>query len=175
MSDPVNAKRGKRDTYSNTALASVVIAVADTLTFSQINMAVGMFQGVALLLHRILWWPSMAACRQIVAASDNMHMALTTSNRLTSIQDITDPAIVAMSAVVGIGVAVERYELPIISSFQELPGGGKLIPANPLFLAADTSGFSAGVTINAQLDFSFLSLSDADYLELLQSIYPVNI
>lgn len=175
MTDPSGAKKVKADVFANSALATVTIAVADTLTFQQINMAVGLFQGVAMNLHKIEWWPSMAACRQIVAASDNLHMALTTTNRLTTIQDITDPAIVAMKAVVGIGVAVERYELPLIQSFEDLPSGGRLIPAQPLFLAADTSGFSAGVTINAVLYFTFHTLADADYLELLQSIYPVNL
>lgn len=175
MSDVASARRGKKDLYSNIALASVTLSAANTLTFSQLQISVGLFQGVALLLHRVLWWPTALTIREIVAATDSLYFGLVTSNRLTTIIDVTDPSIVTMQNIIGIAAGVERYQFPIVSDFSMLPGGGKLVPANPLFLAANTAGFAAAATVRAQLDFSFISLSDADYLELLQSIYPISV
>lgn len=175
MSDPTSARRTKKDTYSNIALVSCAMSAANTLTFQQLSVSVGLFQGVAMLLHRISFWPNAAACREMVAATDALYMALTTSNRLTSISDVTDPSIIALEHIVGIGVSVEPWRNPIVYAFDALPGGGKLIPANPLFLAVNSAGYGAAATVKAQLDFTFVQLSDADYLELLQSMYPISV
>lgn len=175
MSDVASAKRGKKDTYSNIALASVTLSAANTITFSQLQTSVGLFQGVAMLLHRVLWYPASAATREIVASTDQLNMAITVSNRLTSLADVTDPSIVALKQIIGIAANVEKAELPLLSDFTTLPMGGKLIPANPLFIGAASAGFAAACVVRAQLDFSFVQLSDSDYLELLQSMYPIQV
>lgn len=175
MSDPSNARKGKKDMYSNIALGIVTLSAANTLTFAQLNMAVGMFQGVALLLHRIAYMPSLASWREIVTSADSLTFGLTTSNRITSLADTTDPSIVSWGQCIGVGVAVETQRSPIVEDFSGLPGGGKLIPANPLFLASYSGGFAAAATIRAKIDFTFVELSSADYLELLQSLYPITV
>lgn len=175
MSDVSSAKRTKRDMYSNIALTSVTMSAANTLTFAQLQIAVGMFQGVGMLIHRVLWYPHTTAMREIVASTDALFMALVTNNRLTSIENILDPSVVSLASIVGIGVAVESKHLPIISDFSNLPEGGKLIPANPLFIAASSGGFVSAALVRALIDFSFVSLADKDYLELMQSMYPVQV
>jgi hypothetical protein len=163
------------DKYSNVAFATVTLSAANTLTFNQILMGTGVFAGVALLINRILWNPTVTSLREIVAATDDLTMALVSSNRLATIFDATDPSVLAQKRLVGIGVAVERYELPLISDFSTLPGGGKLIPASPLWMAGHTSGAAAASVIRCQLDFTFIQLEAADYLELMQSTYPANV
>lgn len=175
MSDVAGAKRGRKDAYSNIAFGSVTMSAANTQTFSQINVAVGMFQGVALLIHRVLWYPLTATIRELVAATDSLYMALTCTNRVTAINDATDPSIICMQWIVGVGANVANEKMPLISDFSSLPSGGKLVPANPLWIAAHSGGFAAAGTVKAQLDFSFVQLTDADYLELLQSMYPITI
>jgi hypothetical protein len=44
-----------------------------------------------------------------------------------------------------------------------------------LYLAAMSSGFVGAGIIKAQLDFTFVELSDRDYLELIQAQFPGNI
>jgi len=167
--------KGKKDAYSNIAFGSVTMSAANTITFSQINMGVGLFQGIALLLHRVLWYPLAAALRELVAATDNLDMVLCTSNRLTTVSDVVDPSIIALQRLIPIAATVAPYELPIIMDYNHLPGGGKLIAANPLWIAASTNGFVSAATVKAQLDFTFVQLTDAEYLELLQATYPSNI
>lgn len=170
-----SVRKGSKDTFSNIMLPMVTMSAANTLTFQQIQVSVGMFQGVALLLHRIQWYPTATTIREIVASTDSLYMALTTSNKLTALVDTTDPSIVVVSSVIGIAANVESVRLPIVADLTGLPGGGKLIPANPLFLGAVTGGFAAAAVVRAVIDFSFVSLSDSDYLELLQSLYPITV
>jgi len=166
---------GKQDRYANVAFGNCTMSAANTLTFSQIVMAVGMFQGMALVLHRVLWFPIATTVRELVAAADSLYLALTTTNRLTALIDITDPAIVVAKQRIGVGANIANEELPWVSDMTMLPGGGKLIAANPLYLAATTGGFANPAQVRAQLDFTFIELKDSDYLELLQAQYPANI
>lgn len=175
MATDVAAKKGKRDTYANVGFGYVLMSAANTLTFAQIQFAVGIFQGVALLLHRILWYPSNTLCRELVAATDQCEFAITTSNRLSAIVDTSEPAVVALHRFIGIGAGVERFSLPIITDFTQLPGGGKLMPANPVYVGLGSTGFAAAVFLRCVLEFTFLELTSQDYLELIQAQYPANI
>lgn len=164
-----------KDAYANVAFGTCTQSAINTLTFAQIQFGVGLFEGRALIIHRIEWNPTFANLREIVAATDSLTMALTTSNRMTGISDLSDPAIVSQNAIIGIGVAVEPTRLPILADYSSLPGGGKLLPANPLFVAVNSGGFAAVCTIRCRLDFSFVELSPQDYLEVIQSMFPANI
>lgn len=169
------APKVKKDMFANIAMANVTMSAANTLTFSQMQMGVGLFQGVAMVIHRILWYPFAAALREIVAATDSLTMAVTTTNRLTAIDDALDPAIVQMRRIIGIAAGIERFDIPFITDLTSLPGGGKLVAANPLWIGATSGGFASAAQIRVQLDFTFIELTDAEYLELIQATYPANI
>lgn len=169
------AKSKLTDRYSNRAYGTVTMSAANTLTFTAITFGVGLFQGMAILLHRIKWSPTMASLREIVAATDSLTFALTTSNRITALTDSNDPGVVDWVRMVGIAANIEQVKEPIISDYTMLPSGGKLIPANPLYLAAYTLGAAAASEVRAELEFTFVELEAADYLELIQSNYPANV
>lgn len=175
MAENLVAKKAKKDSYANIGYGTVTMSAANTLTFSQIQFAVGLFQGIAILLHRVLWYPTNTSCREMVAATDDMQLAITTSNRLTAIADVAEPAVVALKRIIGVGVAVEPWTLPLVTDYTMLPGGGKLIPANPIYLAMVTVGAVAASAAKAHLEFTFVELQAADYLELIQAQYPANI
>ena len=164
-----------KERFANIGLVTTTMSAANTLTFGTIQMAAGMFQGIAMIIHRVLWWPYTATVREIVAATDSLQMAITNSNRITTIADATDPAIVAMKRIVAVAANVASVELPLVSDFTALPGGGKITAANPLYLAVSSGGFAAAGIVAAQLEFSSTELSDADYLEVLQAQFPANV
>jgi hypothetical protein len=175
MSDVSASKKGKKDTYSNRAYGTVTASAANTLTFAQIQMAVGLFQGIGMLIHRVLFYPSTNSSREMVAATDLLIMAVTTSSRITSLATVAEPALITSKRLVGIGVAVAVEEVPYINDFTGLPGGGKLVAANPLFVAVETAGAVAASVVSVEIDFTFLQLNDRDYLELIQGMFPSNI
>jgi hypothetical protein len=161
--------------YSNRAYGEVTMSAANTLTFAAIQMAVGMFQGIAMLIHRINWRPAITTMREMIAATDSLQFAITSSNRLTSIVDVSEPAIIDQMHFIGIGANTALEKEPYVTDWSQLPGGGKLIPANPLFIAANSGGFGAAGTVRAEILFTFVSLADRDYLELIQGLFPSNI
>lgn len=167
--------KATRDAYANVAYGAVTMSAANTLTFSQIQMGVGLFEGRAMCIHRIKYSGTSNSIREMVAATDRLVIAVTTSNRLTSIIDVSDPAMIDNVDLVGIAANIELVRLPLISDFTMLPGGGKLVPANPLWLAGFTAGAAAASAFRVQLEFTFVELSPQDYLEVIQSMFPANV
>ncbi len=164
-----------KDAYANVAFGTVTQSAANTLTFGQVQMGVGLFEGKAMLIHRIKYRPTSTALREIVTNADRIIVGLTTSNRLSAIFDVADPAIIDQKDIVGIGVGVEPYQLPLVTDFTMLPGGGKLVPANPLWVACMSQGFAAAAILRVDLEFTFVELSPQDYLEVIQSMFPANV
>lgn len=175
MSDVSSAKKSRKDMYANRAYGEVTMSAANTLTFAAIQMAVGLFQGIAMLIHQINWRPAITSIREMVAATDSLQMAITSSNRLTSIVDVSEPAIIDQKHFIGVGANVAMEKEPYTTDWSMLPGGGKLIPANPLFIGANSGGFAAAATIRCELLFTFVQLNDRDYMELIQGLFPSNI
>lgn len=164
----------KKDIYPNRAMSSVTQTAANTITFEQINFGVGIFQGVALVLHRVEYMPDGAALNELAAFGDTWDMGLTTSNLLADLQAF-DPAVISMKRMLAIGAAVEPFELPLITDFTTMPGGGLILPPNPLFMCVDSLGNAAAHGTIFQLYFTFVELADKDYIELIQSQLPANI
>ena len=169
------AAKGSKDQYANIAYTLVNQTAANTLFFQSIQLAVGLFQGIAMVLHRIYYMPFVAALRELVAATDSMTLAVTSSNRLAVIQDTNDPAIIDSWRWSCIGVPVGTMETPYIRDFTNLPGGGKLIAANPIYGAMMSSGFGAVQGAAIKLEFTFIELADRDYMELIQAQFPANV
>lgn len=163
------------DKYANVAFGSVTMSAANTLTFSQIQMGVGLFEGKAMILHRVSFRPSFVSVHELAAATDRLVMALTTSNRLSSIIDVTDPSIIGNVDLISLGAAIEVVRLPFQIDYSNLPGGGKLLACNPIYAAMWTSGAAAASAMKVDLEFTFVELSPQDYLEVIQSMFPSNV
>lgn len=166
--------KSKIDQYANRAFSEVTMSAANTNTFEQIRFAVGVFQGVGLLLHRIQWFPGEASMREVVTAADRLTMALTLRDDLTSLEP-TNQAVLAAVHYVGVAATTAPVTLPFETDWRQHPGGGLLIPSNPLYLAAGSGGFAAAATVRALIEYTFVQLSDREAIELLQTIIPGNI
>ena len=167
--------KAKMDRYSNRAIERTTMTAVNTITYSQIRFGVGIFQGIALVIHRVEWYPSVGSLRELVAASDQLDFAITSTDGLAVITDILEPSILVLKNLAGLGVNVEFIELPFISDFSKLPGGGLILPPNPLFLCVNTQGAVAASSVGCLIYFTFLELTDKDYIELIQASIPANI
>ncbi len=165
---------GKIDRFVNRAFATVTMSAANTLTFQQIRFAVGIFQGIGLLLHRISIWPATASLQAMVAATDAMTIGLTLRDDLADL-DPTNQAVIVNQRWVGTATPVALATPPRIEDWSNLPGGGYLLPANPLYLGMATGGFAAAGVAHVRLDYTFLALTDKESVELLQTVIPGNV
>jgi len=164
-----------KDQFSNRSFVDLTQSAANVLTFQQIRFAVGVFQGIGLLLHRIEWFPIGTSIQEIAATSDNFQLALTLRDDLANL-DPSNQSILATVVLQPIGaLPLGPVITPIISDFSSLPGGGLLIPANPLFLAMDSAGFAAVGRVRIAVYYTFMQLSDREAMELLQTIIPGNV
>lgn len=165
----------KTDEFANVAYAKVTQSAANTLTFEPMQLAIGLFQGIALILHRILYIPTGACLNELGAVTDVLALGIVTSNRLANIYDISDPAVIDYMSLKPQGAPVEIQREPYIHDLSTLPGGGKIVAANPLYLAMDSTGFVAAQDSRVQIDFTFVELADRDYIELIQTQIPANV
>lgn len=164
-------KSRSADLYINRTNATVVMSALNTLTFQQIRFAAGLFEGIALLLTRVLWYPTNTSLRELVASTDSLHMALTTRSDLTAIDPVNLSVLVSKN-IVGLATNTEPIITPLINDFSNMPGGGMLIPANPLYLGAFTAGAAAASSVRVVLEYRWKKLSPQESIELLQTLLP---
>lgn len=167
-----------KDIYSNRAFETVTMSAANTLTFEQIQFGVGLFQGTALILNRIEWFPLGATILELVAVADHLEFALTNRDDLANLNPTNQSVLVRkriQAVMVGAVVSLEHIVTPLVSDLSGLPGGGLILPANPLYIGALTAGYANAAIVRAVLYFQFKQLTDAEYIELLQTIMPANI
>jgi len=164
------------DQFANRAIVELTMSAANTETFEQINFGVGLFQGVGLVLHRVEYVLDRASLTELVGNSDEVRLAITTRDSLTSLMPVSQDVICYWeTAIHGQPAASqENYYLPFVRDFSDLPGTGLIMPANPLFFAMDTVGFVAAGYASCILYYTFKELSDKDYIELIQTLVPGN-
>jgi len=158
--------------YSNQGSVIVTMTVANTLAFQKIESGMGIFEKMAWILHRIELFFSVATLTELAAATDEVIVAITTSNNLTSLA-LDDPSVVTYFELApvlhGAAANLETMPQPFIRDFTALPSGGVLVVPNPLYLAMVTAGFATARSCTMRYFFSSLELSDQDYLSLIQS------
>jgi hypothetical protein len=164
----------KTDIYSNIIGVQVLQTVIDQFTTAEIQIGVSLFDKVGLLLHRIeydLWVSGMGQLRDV---SNLYQVGLVSSSNVNGDNftmlnpDVIDTFILIPVQDVAPTARIV-YQSPIIRDFTGLPGGGILIAPRPLYAALDTNGFSSVSATIARISFTLVPLSDAEYLELLQT------
>lgn len=154
------------------------MSAANTLTFAQIQFGVGLFQGVAAVVHRLEWFLPLAQLTEIAAGTDEVELALCNRDDLANL-DPDNQSVLSKKALTGIttGAVVSEWiqEQPLVNEFSDMPGGGLIIPANPIYVGMDTVGFAAAGICDLVFYLTFRQLTDAEYVELIQTIMPANI
>lgn len=168
----------KSDVYANRAFEEVIMSGANAITFQQIRFGVGIFQGVALVIHRLEFYPTRTTIDELLTVSDRLEMALVNRDDLAVLQ-ADNQNIIALKMLypmmVGAVVGIQEVELPLVVDYGELPEGGLIVPANPLYLAANTAGFTGAGAVRCIMFYTFKQLADSDYIELVQGMLPANI
>ena len=173
------AKRavGRADVYPNRAFFSVLMSAANALTFTPIRFGTGIFQGTALIISRLDWYVQ-GPLNEVADTSDEIAMALTNRDDLVALKS-NNMNILALNVLnvfaSGTPASAQIFQNPMISDFSGLPGGGLIFPANPLFMALHSTGLASAAEVDCMMYYTTKTLADADYIELVQSLIPVNI
>lgn len=171
------ARTGRVDVYPNRAMFSVLMSAANTLTFQQIRFGMGIFAGTALIISKIEWF-ILAPIAELIAAADSIRIAMTNRDDLAAIDaDNMNVLVLKVMNMMSSGTPANAalFEQPLVSDYSTLPGGGLIVPANPMFIALTSVGLTTAAEVDAIMYYTTKTLADADYIELVQSLIPVNI
>jgi len=138
----------------------------------------GVFTGTALVIHRIEWYVDTTVWGELHGDSDILYLALTNRDDLTALA-ANNMNVLAMKQVnpldQGTPASFQFTWQPMESNYEALPGGGLIYPSNPLFAAVHSAGLANAATVDLVMYYTTRTLSDSDYVELVQSLIPVNI
>ena len=159
----------KTDLFSNKGYGSVIESAANTLTFSEIQTNVSIFEKVAWVLHRIEWYFNQVTHTLLIDGADHLEMALVASNNITDL-GLDIPAVIDVLDLMKIsdtGVGFAFADMPKIRDFSNLPGGGLIIAPRPLYLAVHGTSLANPATVACRFYFTQKTLSAEDYLDLI--------
>lgn len=152
-----------KDVYVNLAYGTVTETGANTLTYSEIQTSVSIFEKLAWIISRIEWYIPLATRALIVASPDKFTMALTATNALTGLS-------LAHAGVIdlfewGTGDVIPGH--PIARDFSGMGGGGRIVAPRPLYLALQGDSVAGAGTVSARIFFRQLSMSAEEYIEMV--------
>lgn len=164
----------KQDKFAQIAYMDVDIPDGGALTYQLLQIAQYTVNTpkLGLILHR--WevdfsdWYAHANSKG--AGAHDCSVALTISNLMASIHYRYPEVLQVLDQTLAYATAVGKDWINMIQrlDWTSLPGGGILIPADRLYLAAQCDDVDAEVTITSRLWYTVTELTAQDYLELVE-------
>lgn len=168
---------GKKDAFANIATLHVVESAANTLTYAKLETGIALFEKVAWLIHRIEFYLSTLDVAHFAAEADTCYWALLASNTLTTLiggNIVKEPSVIfgqrAKRTDWGAAATGLFIHDPYVNDFSTLPGGGLIVPPNPLYIAVEGNAAPQPFTVDIRMYYSNYQLAGADeYWELVES------
>lgn len=166
--------KGAVDQFANIASIGVTESAANTLTFKKLETGISLMDKAAWVISRIEYYLSNLTLTQFADDGDMLDIGLVTRNNLTNIVNPADPAVVDYLTVVymetgALSGFAFNFIPQVVKDFASLPGGGLVVPPNPLYLAAKGTGCAAANSITARIYYTILELVPDDMWQLMQA------
>lgn len=158
------------DRYTNQAYLSVAESAPNTLTFSKLETGISIYEKVGWLISRLDYdvYPNPA---NFGAVGDTVAFGISVADTLATVS-MGLSAIVDINHVtrVDIGTAATGlfWRRPFTKDFSSLPGGGLLIPPNPIYIYARGQALTSAMTISARMFYTVKSLKADEFWELVE-------
>jgi len=167
------AKKKTEDAFSNVAYGQVTASAANVLTFSEIATGISVMEKIAWIVHRIVWYMSAATLAELTTTGDILDMALTLSNKVTDLTDLSDPAIVdnfrLRAEQRGTAASFVLLQEPWVRDFTSLPGGGLMVPPKPIYVANKSLGSGTASVTSCRIYFTTKTLAVDEFWDLVQA------
>lgn len=158
--------------YAQIAYLTCAESAANTLTYATLNIGQLSLLGdkFAMVIHRCEFelddWSTLNSTGDLCAA------ALTVSNALSAITlNYAEVVTRQIWKRLDFGTAATGtlQRLPDVRAFEEMPGGGLIVPADRLYLAVKSEGASAANTVKVRLYYTLKQLKPDEYWQLVES------
>jgi len=167
------AKTAGKDQFPQYLAIDITESAANTLTFQQLQTGGMLFEKRAMVIHKILYNLTLAQINLLAANVDSIRMGFSTSNQLTAIT-FNNPNIIDYRSILradfGTAGSGQLVEMPIVTDFTTLPGGGVIVPSAPLFAFIQGVSLVDPLSCNVRALFTIKELNPADYGELVQAM-----
>ena len=165
------AKAGS-DKFANMAAVLVTESAANTLTFQKLETGIAIFEKVAWVISR--WEVRVApTLTNFADTEDSLDVALTCSQNLSSIATYNEPCILAWYRLIyhesGTPANFSFFHSPTVFSYADMPGGGLIVPPNPLYLGVKGAGLAGAQSVSCRFWYSTLQLTPDEYWELVEA------
>jgi len=157
------------DTFCNKFYATVTESVVNTLTFKEIMTNVSIFDKAAWIVQRLEWYFDVASVAQLTTAAKLIQVALTATDKTTSL-GLDNPSVIdnfQLSVLYQSAVGQQLYSMPFTRDFTNLSGGGLIIAPRPLFIGLKGTGLATAAVCSLRGYFTSLSLTSDNYFELI--------
>lgn len=165
----------KQDKFAQIAYIDVDVPDGGTLTYTLLQIAQYAVNApkLGLILHRweVDFSDFFAHANAKAAGNWDASVALTVSNLMASLNYSYPEVLQVLDATLNYSTAVGKNWMEMIKriDWTNLPGGGILIPADRLYLAASTDDVDAICTFTCRLWYTVVELTAQDYLELVEA------
>lgn len=164
--------RGKSmDTYANVFAGTITESAANTLTFSELQTGLNIFDKVGLLVNRIEWDVN-DVLDEVAGSGDGVNLGLSASNAWSTVS-LTERSVIQVVRQrrkdMGTPATAEYLEEILTYDFSELPGGGLLITPRPLYAFVQGVSLANPVTVTFRMYFTVIQLKGEEYFELLEA------
>lgn len=160
------------DIFSQRAFITATESAAGTLTFQQLQTGAALFERRAMVIHRVRYHWRFPTLNLLLDSADYLVAGLSTSGSLTSASPI-DPNIIDYTRVQlfenGAPASSELYISPYQIDYSTLPGGGKIVPAYPVYGYVLGTSLASAATVDIEFDFTAKVLKAEEYIELVEA------
>jgi hypothetical protein len=150
----------------------VTQAAINTLVFKKLETGISLFEKIAWLISRVEYFVANLGATTFNASEDYMTLALVATDQLTGLA-ITNNAVLDLLQICrydwGAAANGGLREFPYTKDFSTLPGGGLLVPPNPLYLGVSSSGLALVASVTAKIFYTTYELAVEEYWELVES------
>jgi hypothetical protein len=166
------AEKLAADKFANMAIITVSESALNTLTFKKLETGISLMEKVAWVLSRIEYLISDLSAAMFNGAGDSLSFGLSLSNAW-SYPYLYETTILDWNKFVrqDLGAAASGLfiEQPFVKDFSSLPGGGILVPPNPLYGYAVGAGLTGPETVTMRMHYTLLPLATDQYWELVEA------
>jgi hypothetical protein len=160
------------DKFANQAVITAVESAVNTLTFKKLETGVSLFEKVAWLISRLEYYVSTSMMALLVASADGLQAALTATDQMAALT-LTNNAVLDYFELsrhdIGAAATGHLVQNVFTKDFSTLPGGGILVPPNPLYLGSHGVSVAAVVTMVVKIFYTTYELGTEEYWELVEA------
>jgi len=164
-----------KDQFANRFAGTVTETVAGTIAIEEIPTNVDVFAKQAFVLHRLEYIIPSTVLALMIGANDSISIAIVNSPNVVNItptsMNPTDPAVVDIFninfSLRGAAANFAYQQMPFVRSFTDMPGGGLIVAARPLYIAIQGDSLAAVAGAYFKGYFTRKELKPEDYMDLV--------